>query len=115
MGEGHFWAPAVQTKGETRTVEPRAARRLLTGRPRTRALLCSAVVCALAMLAASGLPAKGPAAPTVARAALPGRILFGHLGEVWSTEGGTTSQVTDGGRYWGQPDLASDGRIALVG
>lgn len=51
-----------------------------------------------------------------AHAAVTGRILFGHLGDVWLAENGGLQQLTQGGRYWGQPDWAPDGgRLAAVG
>lgn len=54
--------------------------------------------------------------PRSAHAAVTGRILFGHLGEVWLAENGSLHQVTQGGRYWGQPDWAPEGnRLATVG
>lgn len=63
--------------------------------------------------AAVGGPSEQP--PGVYAAAT-GRILFGHLGDVWLAENGGLHQVTQGGRYWGQPDWAPDGsRLAAVG
>ena len=46
----------------------------------------------------------------------PGRILFGHAGDIWIAESGRISQLTQGGRYWGEPDWSPDGnRVALIG
>lgn len=75
----------------------------------------------LALLALSTLrlsweqpSAEAPAG--LAHASVPGRILFGHAGDIWVAEGGGLRAVTQGGRYWGQPDWSPDGgRIALVG
>jgi TolB protein len=54
--------------------------------------------------------------PSVAIAAIPGRIAFGHKGDIWMSEDGSTSPVTQGGRYWGHPDWAPDGSaMAIVG
>jgi len=51
-----------------------------------------------------------------ALASISGRLLFGHAGDVWVAEAGGLSQLTQGGRYWGQPDWAPDGsQLALVG
>jgi len=51
-----------------------------------------------------------------AQASIGGRILFARAGEIYVSEDGSTSAVTQGGRYWGQPDWAPDGsHVALVG
>lgn len=69
----------------------------------------------VATLAMFARPAETPEVAARLQAP-PGRILFGHAGDIWMVEGGRLSQVTLGGRYWGQPDWSPDGsRIALVG
>jgi len=51
-----------------------------------------------------------------ALASISGRILFGHAGDVWVAEAGGLYPLTQGGRYWGQPDWAPDGtQVVLVG
>jgi TolB protein len=51
-----------------------------------------------------------------AQSAPPGRILFGHAGDIWVAEGGRVAPLTQGGRYWGQADWSPDGsRVALIG
>jgi len=49
-------------------------------------------------------------------AAVSGKILFGHAGDIWVAENGNIRPLTQGGRYWGQPDWAPSGsQVALVG
>ncbi|HZT08748.1 MAG TPA: hypothetical protein VFC51_17120 [Chloroflexota bacterium] len=76
------------------------------------------LVCALAIYgidAATSAVGGSGSAGTV-RAALPGHILFGHSGDIWEAEEGSTAPITQGGRYWGQPDGSPDGtRLAIVG
>jgi TolB protein len=51
-----------------------------------------------------------------ALASISGRILFGHSGDVWVAEAGGLYPLTQGGRYWGQPDWSPDGsHVVLVG
>jgi TolB protein len=51
-----------------------------------------------------------------ALASISGRILFGHAGDVWIAEAGGLYPLTQGGRYWGQPDWSPDGaHVVLVG
>ncbi len=51
-----------------------------------------------------------------ALASISGRILFGHSGDVWVAEAGGLYPLTQGGRYWGQPDWSPDGgHVALIG
>lgn len=80
-----------------------------------------AATAGLALLALSTLRLSwdqpSPQTPTgLAHASASGRILFGHAGDVWVAEGGDLRALTQGGRYWGQPDWSPDGgRLALVG
>jgi Tol biopolymer transport system component len=51
-----------------------------------------------------------------ALASISGRILFGHAGDVWIAEAGGLYPLTQGGRYWGQPDWGPDAsQVVLVG
>jgi len=59
--------------------------------------------------------ASEPAALTW-KAPVSGRIALGHDGEIWVVDGAGSRQLTQGVRYWGQPDWAPDGsRLAMVG
>ena len=77
--------------------------------------VCVTLVGLTAFGRAGGLPGTAPYASTI-HAAVPGSIAFGHLGDVWVAEGGHLRQITQGGRYWGQPEFSPDGsKLALVG
>jgi len=53
---------------------------------------------------------------SVARAAASGKILFARGGEIWMSHDGSNVAITQGGRYWAQPDWAPDGtKLAIVG
>jgi Tol biopolymer transport system component len=74
------------------------------------------------VLALSSLPsvlrdsATDTGAAGRALASISGRILFGHSGDVWVAEAGGLHPLTQGGRYWGQPDWSPDGsHVVLVG
>lgn len=55
-------------------------------------------------------------ATVAARAPVAGRIALGHDGEIWVVDGAGSRQLTQGVRYWGQPDWSPDGsRLAVVG
>src|SRR3954447_11594885 len=57
-----------------------------------------------------------PGAGSAAVAAVEGRLLFGHAGDIWIAEGGSLQAVTQGGRRWGQPDWSPDqSSIAMIG
>ncbi len=76
-------------------------------------------VCALAIVGALLVWTSSEPSPSEAEAAQQapaGRIIFGHKGDIWIAENGRLSQITEGGRYWGEPDWSPDGtRIALIG
>ncbi|MBM2809598.1 MAG: acylaminoacyl-peptidase [Chloroflexi bacterium] len=75
------------------------------------------VVTALLLLAVSGVHVgnDGTKSEGTALAAVPGRILFGHAGDIWIADGGAVFPLTNGGRYWYQPDASPDGsRLALI-
>ena len=80
-----------------------------------------AIAAAVAAVLAFSLPAllhRGgdDGAPGRALATISGRILFGHSGDIWVAEAGGTYPLTQGGRYWGQPDWSPDGaHVVLVG
>ena len=80
-----------------------------------------AIAAAVAAVLAFSLPAllhRGgdDGAPGRALATISGRILFGHSGDIWVAEAGGTYPLTQGGRYWGQPDWSPDGApVVLVG
>src|SRR5436189_6162703 len=81
--------------------------------------LAGAIAAALALTSLPSLTGDssvdGGGAGT-ALASISGRILFGHSGDVWVAESGGLYPLTQGGRYWGQPDWAPDGsQLALVG
>jgi TolB protein len=93
---------------------------LLLGR-KSKAVVISALAAA-AIFLVQAVPAERES-PTdlsegrgLALASAPGRIYFGHEGDIWVAEAGSISQLTQGGRYWGQPDASPDGtEVALVG
>jgi len=76
-----------------------------------------AVVLALTSLSSPlGHSAVDEGAAGRALATISGRILFGHSGDVWIAEAGGLYPLTQGGRYWGQPDWSPDGtHVVLVG
>ncbi len=75
--------------------------------------------CTLALLGALLAPVGREPAIREAEAAqqVPaGRIMFGHAGDIWIAENSRLYPLTQGGRYWGQPDWSPDGtRVALIG
>ena len=81
--------------------------------------LAGAIAAALALTSLPSLTGDsavdGGGAGT-ALASISGRILFGHSGDVWVAESGGLYPLTQGGRYWGQPDWSPDGsEVVLVG
>ncbi len=80
--------------------------------------LAAAVVglATLVILLAAHASESGVRDAEAAQQGAPGRILFGHAGDIWVAENGGVSPLTRGGRYWGEPDWSPDGsQVALIG